>query len=64
MSLLPARRSMAAGGGRRRGGLRSGAPAAVQENDVRDIFASYGLIDNVVIQKDGQGKSQGHGYVT
>ena len=36
----------------------------MQENDVRDIFASYGLIDNVVIQKDGQGKSQGHGYVT
>lgn len=37
---------------------------ALQENDVQDIFAPFGLINNVVIQKDGQGKSQGHGYVT
>lgn len=36
----------------------------MQEDDVRDIFAPYGPLDLVQIQRDGAGKSQGHGYVT
>ena len=36
----------------------------LQEDDVRDIFAPYGPLDLVQIQRDGAGKSQGHGYVT
>lgn len=31
---------------------------------MRDIFAPYGPLDLVQIQRDGAGKSQGHGYVT
>lgn len=37
---------------------------SLQEDDVRDIFAPYGPLDLVQIQRDGAGKSQGHGYVT
>jgi len=35
-----------------------------QESDVREIFAPFGAIDLVQIQRDGAGKSQGHAYVT
>jgi len=31
---------------------------------VREIFAPFGAIDLVQIQRDGAGKSQGHAYVT
>ena len=31
---------------------------------MREIFAPFGAIDLVQIQRDGAGKSQGHAYVT
>ena len=44
--------------------LASRHSSSTQEDDVRDIFAPYGPLDLVQIQRDGAGKSQGHGYVT